>query len=424
MFKFTRGTLPRSIPTVKTNPAKVNAERVFSARAASPVVLEGLEDRRLMSVSPASVLGIRLGGFGGHGEFARAGHGVRGGTVDFSQAPDAVQSGLNTLASDQNLTAPTDTTPVYLGNSNGVETYSVLLSGTGTTTRLTVDAAGHPVTAPTKSTTTFGALNNSAVTERINTIAAALGLTAPVDATVVNVSTPASGPAVYSVTLSDANTDTIGTNTFRRRHATTITVDANGNPVGDQRLPLSTLPTAVQNGLASNAPSGATALLPTSIVAVRTLDGVTTYSATYSGTGTTTTVTVNTSGALASLPGASQVTFSTIPVAAQNELQTLASADGVTGTIAGTQTVTAFNEANGTTVYTVRLVATETNTDGTTETHPITLSVDQAGNVTVPPTGGPGGGLFGGGVFGAHGFGPGDFNFDFRRGRGGRRGGR
>src|SRR4029078_13216348 len=149
-------------------------------------------------------------------------------------------------------------------------------------TRVTVDVAGNPVAAPTKSTTTFGALNNSAVTDRINAIATALDLTAPADATVVRVTTPASGPAVYSVTLSDANTDTSDTNTGRHRHATTITVDANGNPVGDQRLTLSTLPIAVQNGLTSNAPGGATALLPTSLVTVRTLNGVTTYSATYS----------------------------------------------------------------------------------------------------------------------------------------------
>jgi len=230
MFKFTRGT-----PTAESNRAKANPERVYSARAVSPVVLEGLEDRRLMSVSPAALLGMRLGGFGGHGEFARAGHGVRGGTVDFSQAPAAVRAGLTSLATAQSLTAPTDSTPVYLGNSNGVETYSVLLSGTGTTTRLTVDVAGNPVTATTNSTTTFGALDNSAVTDRINAIATALGLAAPVDATVVRVTTPASGPAVYSVTLSDANTDTTGTNTGRHRHATTITVDANGNPVGDHR---------------------------------------------------------------------------------------------------------------------------------------------------------------------------------------------
>ena len=401
-----------------------NGEKVFSTRAASPVVLEGLEDRRLMSASPAAAIAMRLGGFGG------GGHGLyaRGAGIDFSQAPDAVQGGLADLATAQDLTAPTDVTPVYLGNSNGVETYSVVLAGTGTSTRLTVDVNGDPVTAPVKTTTTFGALDNAAATDRIKSIAAALGLAAPVDATVVSVSTPASGPAVYSVTLADAGTSTTDTNTFRRRRGTTILVDANGNPVGDQRLPLSTLTTAVQNGLTGNAPAGAAALTPASLVAVRTLNGVTTYSAAYTATGTRTTVTVNAAGALASLPSVSRVTFSSIPVAARDELQALAAADGVAGTIAGTQTVTAYDEANGTTVYTVRLVATETNADGTTSTHPVTLSVDQAGNATVPPTGG-----LGGSVFGGYGFGPGDFDFGGGggggRGRGGfghggRRGGR
>jgi hypothetical protein len=372
-------------------------------------MLEGLEDRRLMSVSPA--LAFRLGGLdlaGGRGGALHA----RGASVDFSQAPAAVQNGIKTLATAQNLTAPTDTTPVFLGNSNGVETYTVVLTGTGTTTRLTVDVNGNAVTAPTKSTTTFGAINNAAVTDRINAIATALGLTAPTADTTVNVSTPASGPAVYSVTLGRASESTDSTDTmFHRGRGVTILVDANGNPVGNQRLPLSALPAAIQNGLTSNAPAGATALTPTSIVTVRTLNGVTTYSATYTGTGTRTTVTVNASGALANLPSVSQVQFSTLPVAAQNEIQTLATADGVSGTIAGTQTVTAFNEGNGTTVYTVRLVSTETNDDGSTDTHPITITVDQNGNVTVPPGGGGGLGGFGGGVFGGAGFGPGDFHF-------------
>ena len=44
MFKFTRGST-----TAKTNAADKNPERVYSARAVSPVVLEGLEDRRLMA---------------------------------------------------------------------------------------------------------------------------------------------------------------------------------------------------------------------------------------------------------------------------------------------------------------------------------------------------------------------------------------
>src|SRR5207244_9781123 len=106
------------------------------------------------------------------------------------------------------------------------------------------------------------------VTNRINTIATALGLTAPTSTTTVHVTMPTSGPAVYSVTLSPSDTtDTAG----RHRHSTTIAVDANGNPVGNQRLPLSTLPTAVQNGLTSNAPSAATAPPPSSLVTLRTL---------------------------------------------------------------------------------------------------------------------------------------------------------
>jgi len=378
-------------------------------------MVEGLGDRRLLSVSPA--LGFRLGG-----SDLGAGHGIhaRGASIEFSQAPTAVQNGIKSLATAQRLTAPTDTTSVFLGNSNGVETYTVLLSTTGTTpttTRLTVDVSGNAVTAPTRSTTTFGAINNAAVTNRINAIATALGLTAPTADTTVNVVTPATGPAVYSVRLSPS--DSSETEGEFHHRGTTITVDANGNPVGNQRLPLSTLPTAVQNGLTSNVPAGATALTPTSIVTVRTLNGVTTYSATYTGTGTQTVVTVNTAGQLAALPSRSQVTFSTLPAAARNELQELATADGVTGTIAGTQTVTAYNEGNGTTVYSVRLIAAATRDDGSTYMYPVTLSVDQNGNATVPPTGG----FFNGSVFRGRGFGPGDFHFGGAPGGfGGRRG--
>jgi len=155
---------------------KFSRKPVFSGKPVSapvslpsPVMVEGLEDRRLLSVSPA--LGFRLGG-----SDLGAGHGIhaRGASIEFSQAPTAVQNGIKSLATAQSLTAPTDTTSVFLGNSNGVETYTVLLSTTGTTpttTRLTVDVSGNAVTAPTRSTTTFGAINNAAVTNRINAIA-------------------------------------------------------------------------------------------------------------------------------------------------------------------------------------------------------------------------------------------------------------
>jgi hypothetical protein len=356
--------------------------------------LESLEGRRLLSGGGFS--GHR-GGFGhgpeGHGERE---HGFGGATIEFSQAPTVVQTGLDALATTDNLTAPAATQLVYLGNSNGKETYTVDITGTGTDTKLTVDQAGAPVTAPTLSSTTFGAVTNTAVTDEINAIATALSLTAPTSTTAVSVSTAADGTATYTVRLDNGSTSA-----WSWRGGAIISVDSNGNPVGNQRLPLSTLSTTIQDGLTSNAPAGATALTATSLINVRTENGITFYSATYTSTGVRTTITVNSAGVLTSLPSVSQVQFSTLPTAAQTELQTLATADGVTGTIAATQTVLAFDEGNGTTVYSVRLSATTVDSNGNSSTHGLTLAVDQSGNPTVPPFGRGGFGDFGGG------FGPG-----------------
>jgi hypothetical protein len=219
---------------------------------------------------------------------------------------------------------------------------------------------------------------------------------------VVDVSTPASGPAVYTVHLSSSTSTTTTTTGKPAGRGVAISVDANGLPVGNQQVPLGTLPTAIQNGLTSHAPSGATALTSSSLVGVRTLNGVTTYSVTYTVSGTSTTVTVDTAGALHGLPTTSSIVFSSIPAATQAELQALATADGVSGTISSTQTVTAYDEANGTTVYSISLTATGTDGSGNSYTYPITLSADQAGNPTIPPGGG-----FGRGGPGGPGGGPG-----------------
>lgn len=356
---------------------------------------EILEGRRLLSGGP---FGFHGGGFGhGHGDH---GDDFGGATIEFSQAPTAVQTGLDTLAATDNLTAPTTTQKVYLGNSNGTETYTIDITGTGTDTKLTVDQTGTPVTSPTLSSTTFGAVTNTAVTDEINAIATALSLTAPTSTTAVSVSTAADGTATYTVRLDNGSTGSWGW-----RGGAIVSVDSNGNPVGNQRLPLSTLSTAIQTGLTSNAPAGATALTSTSLINVRTENGSTFYSATYTSTGVRTTITVNSAGVLTSLPSTTQVQFSTLPTAAQTELQTLATADGVSGTIAATQVVLAFDEGNGTTVYSVRLGATSTDSNGDTYTHLITLAVDQAGNPTVPPNDGFGRGGFGG--FGGFGVGMG-----------------
>lgn len=343
-------------------------------------------------------------------------------TIPFSEAPTAVKNGLTTLASTDHLTAPAATDTVHLGNRNGVETYSLLITSTGTLTDITVDQNGNPVTQPTLSTTTFGTLSgtgtgsDAAAAAEITAIATALGLTAPASTDTVNVSTTAGGAVTYSIHLSRSTSSTTTTtddHDLFEDHGETITVDASGNPVGAQELPFNVMPTKIQNGINAHLPTGATALATTSTQSVRvlTIDGATYYSTTFTTSGTQTTVTVDAAGALATLPSSSTADFSTIPAAAQTELQTLATANGVTGTISGTQTVNVFNEGNGTTIYSVSLSATNSSTS---QTYMITISVDQAGNPTVPPQNfgsGPGdcgGGFAGGGFAGNFGDGDGD----------------
>ena len=391
----------------------------------SASLIEALEDRRLLS---ASVLHHHLHAHKHHtakdasviesdatstassdttsadpSTFPAFGHVID--TVEFQNAPTAVQTGLTTLASADSLAAPTATQIVHLGNANGVETYSLDYNTTGTYTRLTVDQNGNAVTAPTQSTTTWADLDgtgtgsDTTAAAEISTIATALNLTAPTSTTVVNVSTPTSGVAIYTVRLASADTSTAdGFGPW----GTTISVDANGIPAGNQRLPFSALPTAIQGFLNANLPTGATALASTSTqnVDVRTIDGITTFSTTFTTTGTSTTVTVDAAGDLITLPTApTTTTFADIPTLAQTQLQTLATADGVTTTISDTQSVNVYSEINGTTIYSVTLAATNSTTS---QTYNITIASDALGNPTVPPGGGFGGG-FGGGVAGGFG---------------------
>lgn len=338
-------------------------------------------------------------------------------SLEFDQTPAAVQSGLQKLASTDSLAAPTSTQTVYLGNSNGVETYTLVYTSSGTTSRITVDQTGAAVTQPTQSTTTWavldgtGAGSDSAAAAEITAIANALGLTAPTSTTVVNVTTQSDGSTVYSVNLGSSNSSS--SSTARADRGRTISVNSAGDPVGDQVLPFSVLPTAVQDGINANVPAGDSALSASSTqnVDVRTTDGVTTYSVTFSSTGIQTVVTVNTAGDLTSLPSQSTTEFSDLPTAAQTELQTLATDKGYTSTISSTQTVDVFTETSGTIIYSVTLNVTGgTSTAATTL---LTIAVDQSGNPTVPPTnfgGGFGGGggcenMGGGSGFDGNGFG-------------------
>jgi hypothetical protein len=379
--------------------------------------LEPLEDRRLMSASPGG-FGRDHGGFGGEfgggfgGGFGEGG-GHGGQTIAFSLAPTAVQTGLDSLATADGLTDPTSTQLVTLGNSNGVETYSVTIDGTGTISRLTVDQLGDAVTAPTQTTTTWATLSgtgtgsDSAAATEISAIATALDLTAPASTDTVNVTTTSAGAVSYSIQLSPSNSSSSSTTTddsgptFDDIADQNITVDSAGNPIGNQRLPFSVFSTTIQDGLNKAAPTGATSLASTSTqsVDVATVDGIVTYSTTFTTSGTDTKVTVNSAGTAISLPATTTTTFSALTTAVQTEIQTLATADGVTTTIASNQSVSMLTESTGTILYSVTLSASGTARDGTATTFDVTVTVDSDGNPTTLPNGGGFGGRgnFGGG---------------------------
>lgn len=351
--------------------------------------MEYLEQRQLLSAS-------FLNGHGSTPSF----RGEVLNKIEFSQAPTAVQNGLDALATQDNLTDPSSTQIVSLGNVDGVETYSVNLQGTGETATLTVDQNGSAVTKPTNSNTTFGTLSgtgtgsDSAAATEISAIVTALNLNAPSDTTRVKTTTFSDGLVTYTVNLTSGH----------GRHETTtmISVDASGNPIGNEALPFDVIPAAIQNGLNSNAPTGSTAIADTSTqnVKVATADGVTTYSTKFTVSGTTTIVTVNSGGTLTALPSSTTTEFSDLLPAVQSELQTLANDYGFAGTIGLTQSVQSYSESNGTVIYAVTLDVSKTNShNSNTFTFPLTVAVDEDGNPTTLPggAGNQGGFGFGGG---------------------------
>ncbi len=346
--------------------------------------IESLESRQLLS-----------GGSGFHDgrDDARGAFGRSVTTIEFNQAPAAVQNGLDTLATRAGLAPPaaTSTQTVFLNNLGGTEVFSMDITGAGTETILTVDQFGNAYTKPVRSSTTWATLSgsgtgsNAAATAEISAIATALNLTTPTATTAVRAVTQGT-KVVYSVSLSKIST----TSSKRRQSFVTIAVDQNGNPAGNQDLPFSVMPSAVQAGINTNRPTGATALdaSSTQTVQVRTKNGVLSYTAAFTSTGTTTNVSVNSSGQLTALPTTSTAVFSAIPQAEQTQLQTLATANGYSGTIAAAQSVSVYDEANGTVLYTVRLPATKMNKSGTTYTINIAVTSDQSGNPTTLPRGG------------------------------------
>jgi len=382
-------------------------------QARPSAIIEPLEDRRLLSHG-----GFGFGGFGfGGGGFGFGGGGFGRGlnSIEFSQAPALVQTGLDKLATADNLTPPasTSTQTVYLGNQNGIETYTIDITGTGTQTALTVDQNGDPVTAPTNGTTTYMAVP-TAVSAEASAIATALGLTVPAATASVRVTTP-SGTSVYTIDLVASSTSTSS-----HPHGRVVQINAAGDPVGSENLPFSALPTTLQMALNNSAPKNATPLAAasTQTVKIRTSSGVTTYSTSFTVSGTTTTVTVNTAGTLISLPSHSTTTFAMLLPAVQNAINALAADNGATPLAStSTATVQVYDEANGTTIYSVTVNGSKIGLSGKSFTYNLTISVDSEGNPTTLPSGG-GGGFFGNrfGGFGGSSF-FGGFGFFGRRHR-------
>jgi hypothetical protein len=367
-------------------------KKFASIHKAVSSTFEPLENRRLMSGGPFGFGGDHGRGPGGFGD------GGAGNSITFSLAPTAVQTGLTHLAAADNLAAPTSTELVTLGNSNGVETYSITETGTGTISRLTVDQLGDAVTAPTQTTTTWATLSgtgtgsDSAAATEISKVATALSLTAPASTDTVDVSTSSTGAVTYSIHL-NANTSSSTTTSdgwaswLGRDFGLDLTVDSAGNPVGNEQLPFSVFSSTIQAGLNALAPTGATALTSTSTqdVDVATIDGVVTYTTTFTASGTDSKVTVGIDGQAISLPSTTTTTFSALSSAVKTELQTLATADGVTGTIASNQSISVLTETNGTIIYSATLSASKTSNSGNTFTLDVTVSSDASGNPTVLP---------------------------------------
>lgn len=363
----------------------------------SPVKMEDLEGRALFSFGP----GISHEVFAGSApSYARSLH-----VITFDQAPDAVQTGLTSLASSKGVTAPTAETKVALQNIEGAELYTIVSKDAGTVTRLTVDDEGNAVTAPTRSEITWADLTgsgddaNAAAAAEINKIVAALELEAPADTDTVRVLTKTDGTKVYTVVLSSAEEG--ASTAFKHRHGLMIAVDSSGNPVGNTKLPFSVLPTVIRDGLNANAPTGATPFASDSdeSVKIKTVDGVTLYTATFTSDGSETEVTVNKAGALTSGVENSTTTFGELSSIVQTAIQDLVT-DAGGDILDATTSVAVSTRADGEALYTVSVEVTKTNTNGEEYTVTMKITVDADGNPTIVP--GPGFGRGGPGGHGGH----------------------
>jgi len=270
-------------------------KRKTKSPAASIASFEGLESRRMLSASghhhhrhsEESTAAIEQ-------DSSTSTTGASTTTFSGLQTTDvAAYNELNSLATaDKTTIASTQT--VYIRPINSTTTYYtvVLTPSTGTKIRLTSDEDGNPVTPPTSSTTTFGAVTDTAATTEITALATALSLTAPTSTTSVKVQT-ADGLTTYTVDLAPSS----GTG-----HDVRVTVDAAGNPAGHMRIPFSALNSTIAGGLTTLASAESLTIASTQEVEVDTSGGDTYYTVNLTGTGQSVQLTVDTTGAAATAP--------------------------------------------------------------------------------------------------------------------------
>lgn len=317
-------------------------------------------------------------------------------TIQFDLAPAAVREGLGALALSSGLRDPASNANQFirLGNSSGLETFTLDVRGAGSKLSLTVDKNGQRFTPPVKSTTTWSALNTSqpAAAAQISRMILEMRLSPLRSGSTIQVSTDHLGQRTYTVTLKG-----LPTTTGRTRGAPssgdafTVSVNQAGNPVGEAMLPFSVFSDAIQIGINALAPAGQALFSnSTQLVRVRTLYGATSYTTSFTSPGRVTTVTVNAAGAPTTLPSKAGDLFFNASFGAQLGLSALASALGYVGDISATTPIHVFNEGQGQSVYSVKLPISKTMPNGRAVNYFITISVDQDGNPTVMPESGEG----------------------------------
>jgi len=278
-------------------------------------LFEALETRRLLSVSLAghhhhshkassglhhalhhSKSPAKSDGTSGSGGTSSNGYSLT--TMDALQNNDsAAYAELNSQASADSVTLA-GTQSVYVHTINSTTTdYIVELHTASGRLRFVSDENGSPVANPTPTPPsppakpTFGSLTDTAATAEITALAAALNLTAPSASDNICVHVE-DGLTTYTDLLALAG----GTG-----HSVAVTVDAAGNPAGEMVIPFSTLNSTISGGLDTLATADSQTIAGTQNVRVITSHGVTTYSAMLTAPGQITILTVDNTGAPATL---------------------------------------------------------------------------------------------------------------------------